>query len=234
VATTPDETLFLAAAAARVQEALAGLSGLAVEARRLPRLAAWGLGVAGLLLLVVGARRRHVIGLVGGAAVGAVAGLVLHSLELWPGLSRFGLVAAGGVALGLLGALVPPVFAFAAGALPGAVLGAEVAIGVHHGLGLLAGALALGALSLAMARVTAAAVSGVLGAALLGAAILQLLGDRPLAGEMATRPAILVGWLLVVGLAGAALQYVQAGSERARGGRGAATPPEDPAARSPE
>lgn len=238
----PAEVAFLASAAARLDEALGGLSWLAALASRRSLPEAGLLAVSGLLLLVAGARSRRVVGAVGGAGVGALAALAAAGWvqARWPEVPRPALAAAGAAALGVLGGLWPHLFVLAAGALPGAVLGVAVPVAERPLVGLAVGAAALGGLALVAAELTAVAVAAALGAGLLGGAVLALLGPRPEAEALAARPFVLLAWLVLVGAAGGALQWGRAwGRGRGRGGRGPAplSPPDPPAeraARSPE
>jgi hypothetical protein len=232
----PAEVAFLASAAARAEEALSGLAWLAGHAARLPLPMAGLLALFGGLLLAVGARRRRVIGAVGGAAVGALAVLAASA---WlrvhaPGLPLPALVAGGAAGLGALGALAPSTFVLGAGALPGAVLGVAAPIGDEPLLGLLAGAGALGGLALWMPEFVAAVTAATLGAGLLGGALLSLVAAR---AELLARPSLLLAWLVVVGAAGTAAQLGRAWGRGGRVGSAAGlTPPDRPvdrAARSP-
>ncbi|MBK9518925.1 MAG: hypothetical protein IPO09_16555 [Anaeromyxobacter sp.] len=235
MAVDPAETAFLVAAAARGEEGLAGLVGLAGLSARLPVAVGAVLAAAGIVLLVAGARWRRPMGLLGGAAVGALAALAAAPyLEArWPGLPRPALAAAGAAALAVLGVAFPPLVTFAAGALPGAVLGAAVPIAGSTAFGLLAGGLATGAVALLVADLTARALASLLGAALAGAGLLALVAASaaPEARELAARPFLLLAWLLVVGAAGVAAQRGRTGGAgRGRGGA-AVSPPDRPAAR---
>jgi hypothetical protein len=231
----PTEATFLAAAAARGEEALAGLGGLGEAAVGLPAPAAAALGLAGLLLLVAGARRRRPIGALGGAVVGALAALAARRGLAEVALSSAGLTLAGAAGLGLLGGLAPRLFVFAAGALPGAVLGAAAPIAGSPLGGALAGGAALGALALVAAEPIAVAVASTLGAALLGGAALAGALPRAVAREVVARPFLLLAWVALVGTVGAAFQLGRSFQEG--GARSApVTPPArpgDPAARSP-
>jgi hypothetical protein len=236
----PAEVAFLANAAARGEELLAGLTWLASLASGLSLPAAGALALAGAALLASGARRRRPIGMLGGAAVGALLALAAAGWveARWPTLSRSALVAAGAAGLGVLGGLWPPLFVFAAGALPGAVLGQAVPLAEQPLLGSAAGAVALGCLALVVAELTAVAVAALLGAGLLGGALLAAAGPRPEAAALAARPFLLLAWLAVVGAAGGALQLGRSWSRDAgrRSGPGRVSPPdppEDRAARSP-
>lgn len=240
MAADPAEVAFLAAAASRAEEALAGLAGLGEWAGALP----WWLGaallLAGLLLAAVGTRWPRLVGGAGGVAVGALASLAGAAwLEgRWPGLPRPALAALGAVALGLTGALLPKVALFAAGALPGAVLGAAVPIAGWAGWGVLACGAATGAVALLLSEFTAAVLAALLGAALSGAGLLALAQGSPALRALAGRPFLLLAWLLVVTVSGVAAQLGGAAGRGAKGGGRAApiSPPdrrEGRAARSP-
>lgn len=230
--TDPAEVAFLANAAARGEEVLAGLAWLASLATGLSLPAAGVLAVAGAALLASGARRRRPIGALGGAAVGALLAVSAAGWveARWPSVPRPALVAAGAGALAVLGGLWPPLFVFAAGLLPGAVLGQAVPIAEQPLLGLAAGGLALGGLALVVAEFTAVAVAAVLGAGLLGGALLAAAGPRPEAAAMAARPFLLLAWLSVVGAAGGALQLGRSWSRGGArsGGAGPLSPPDPP------
>jgi hypothetical protein len=227
----PAETAFLAWAAAQIDGALGGLTVLAGWATPLATTPAAALGVAGLLLLLAGARWAPLAGALAGAQAGALAGLVVQPW-LAPHLpigSRAALAAAGALALGLAGAAWPRLAAVAVGAVPGAVLGVGLPIAGSVLAGGVAGAAILGALALVASDLVLVGAASALGAALLGGAGLALLGSGPLARELAGVPTLLVAWLAVVGAAGVAAQRggrgsAGAGQERRRGlaGRAAA------------
>jgi hypothetical protein len=118
------------------------------------------------------------------------------------------------------GFALPAVFPFAAAALPCAWLGGQVPLAGRAAFGAAAGALLGGLLGLAFARLVASAVAALAGGLLLALGLLAVFGETPLARELAVRPAAVVGFALVVGIAGAVLQLSRS--------------PEAPAARSPE
>ncbi|MFL5366603.1 MAG: hypothetical protein ACJ781_14115, partial [Myxococcales bacterium] len=89
-----------------------------------------------------------------------------------------------------------------------------------------AGALAAGLVGLLLARVVSAAAAGLGGAFALGLGLLACFAETPLARELAGRPAALVGFALVLGIAGAALQLSAAAMSR--GGRAARSPESPP------
>jgi hypothetical protein len=236
----PAELAFLANAAARGEELLTGLSWLASQASGLSLPGAAVLGLAGALLLAVGARHRRFIGVVGGGAVGALAALAAGGWlrTRWPGLPLPALVASAAAGLAVLGGLFPPIFVCLTGALPGAVLGVAAPIADQPLYGLVAGAAALGALALWGPELVAVAVASTLGAGLLGGALLAAAGPRPEVSALAARPFLLLAWLVVVGAAGGALQLGQSwgkGTRRSGSGRGGdvapVSPPDRPAGR---
>jgi hypothetical protein len=221
VAALTGEAAFLAAAAVRLESLLSGLAWLAGRSIGLGLPAGAVLLLAGAWLLLDGARRPRALGAVGGAAAGALAVLAAQGWlgEHLPAASSWAGVAAGAVGGAVAGGLLPPAFLFAVGALPGGVLASVVEVGGSRLAGLLLGAAALGSVSVFAGRATRALAAGTIGALASGAAGLALLGawgGRPLAEELAGRPLLLVGWLLVVGVAGAARHLAAAGSAPAR------------------
>jgi len=205
----PAETAFLAAAAARLDELDGGLAWLASEALGLGWPIGVALGLAGLWLFLDAVRRRHLLGAAGGAALGALAALAARQ---WIGsglplASVWALAAAGGAGGAVLGAAAPTVVSFAAGALPGAVLGAAVEVGGSRLAGLVAGAAALGVPALIAAeatRVLLAAGMGALAAGLAGLTLASDWGARPLAQDLAAHPHLLLAWVAVLTVVGAA------------------------------
>jgi len=196
-------------------------------AARLHPLPVWGLasvGVAGLAVLLAGARWRRPVALSGGAAVGWLAGLAGAGVLGLPG-GLFPLL--GAIVLGGASLLLPSVFPFAAGGLVGAFLGGLLPV---PGQGPVAGAVALflvGGVGLMAARLLAAAAAGLAGAAVLGLALLA--GARhwqPLAA-LAARPVVLAGLMLVVAIAGAAYQAGTAWGGGGGGSRKKASPPHE-------
>jgi hypothetical protein len=207
---------------AELREALDAAGRLAAAARGLGWLGALPLAAAGAWLLLRGARRRRPIAAAGGAAVGALAAVAAGGwLSARTGIGRPVLAAVAAAAIGAGAAAAPPLFAFAAGALPGALAGWHVPLGGSAPAGAAAGALAGGAVALLLAPHVAAAVSSTLGAALLVGAGLAAGGARPFAAELAGRPAVLLGAVVVLAVAGAAFQ-----SGRAWEAPGRRPPPE--------
>jgi hypothetical protein len=197
--------------APEVRDALAGAARLASAARALGWAGALPLGAAGLWLLLDGARRRRPIAAAGGAAIGALAGAAVAG---WAsarfGVPRTAVALGAAAALGTAAAALPLAFAFAAGALPGALAGWHVPLGGSGLAGAAAGAVVAGGAALLLARLVAAAVASALGAALLCGAGLAALGGRALAAELVDRPAVLLGLVAVLAVAGAAFQSATA------------------------
>lgn len=184
------------------------------------------LSLAGFAALVAGTRRGRPLAVVGLAALGALGAVLLRGplsahLGLGATAAAGALAAAGAVA----GALAPAVLPFCLAAVPGALAGANLPLGGRAAYGAAAGALAAGLVGLLLARVVTAAAAGLGGGLALGLGLLACFDQDPLARELAGRPAVVVGFALVVGIAGAALQL-----SRAPGG---ARSPEAPGARSP-
>lgn len=186
------------------------LPDLVEAAGRLPWPAAVGAVVAGAVALGFGARARRPLAAAGGALVGLAAGAALASwIAGWvvvPGL----LVGAGSaLALGVLAGLFPPLFIFAAGALPGALLGAALPQAGQPWYGLLG--LAVGGLTaVGLARWVAAVAAAGLGAALLAVGLLAAAGDWAPARALASHPLALVALLAVLTVSGAAFQHATA------------------------
>jgi hypothetical protein len=181
------------------------------------------LALAGLGLLVVGTRQRRPLAGLGLAAVGALAAVLLRGplgahLGLSPGAAVAAFAAVGAIA----GLLAPAALPFGLAALPGALAGSGLPLGGRAEIGAAAGALAAGIVGLLLARVVTATAAGLGGGLALALGLLGCFRGEPLARELAARPALVVGFALVVGIAGAALQLT-----------GAATSPAAPAARSP-
>jgi hypothetical protein len=118
---------------------------------------------------------------------------------------------------------VPGAFPFAAGALPVALVGAEVPLAGRAVVGAAAGALLLGLAGLALGRVVSAAFASLCGGALLAAGVVAAFGKAPFARELAERPAALAGAALVLAVAGAAFQLAR--SREAPGARSPESPP---------
>jgi hypothetical protein len=218
----------LAAAAARLGEAVAALAAAAAALRPF---GTWGgalVAAAGIAGLTIGARHARVLGVWGGAAAGALAAAALHrpiqahvgfsaSLAQWASAA---LVAAGC-------GLFPGAFPLVAGALPGAAIGVEVPLGGEPALGAAAGALAGAIAGVAAPRLVGAAFASFVGAAVTVLGASAALATNPLARELAARPFALGGVAIVLAIAGTAFQAARPPP------RPALSPPEARGARSP-
>lgn len=205
-------------------EILAGANALAALVQPLGLYLGVPLAAGGAAALVAGARHRRILAVAGLAAVGALASAALRT----PLSAHLGLSAPVGAALlggagALAGLLLPAAFPFGAAALPGALAGLLVPLGGRPAAGAAAGALLAGIFGLLLGRVVSATAAALGGAFALGLGLLACFRESPLARELAGRPAALLGFALVVGIAGAALQL----------SRPPATSPAAPAARSP-
>ncbi len=190
--------------------ALRRLPDLVEATNRLPWPAAVGAAVAGVVALGFGARARRPLAVAGGALIGVAAGTALSG---WMGgwLAVPGLLsgAAGALALGVVSGIYPPLFIFAAGALPGALIGATLPQVGQPWYGLLG--LAIGGLTaLGLARWVAAVAAAGLGAALLALGLLAVAGDWPPTRVLAAHPLALVALLAVLTVSGAAFQHATA------------------------
>lgn len=203
-------------------------------ATRLPELAGplrplplWAHGLllaAGLAVAAGGARWRRPVGLAGGAATGWLAGLAAAGLLELPGrvLPAIGAALVAGGAL-----MVPPVFPFAAGALPGAFVGARLGLPGGPLAGAAIGLLLLGGLGLLGARLLAAAVAGLLGGAIAGVALLAASSHLPELRILEERPVLLAALVLLLAVSGAAFQvgFAWGGGRRPKPPRSAGPQP---------
>ena len=191
--------------------ALRRLPDLAEAARTLPAWAAVGLLLTGAAALAVGSAARRPLGAAGGALAGAAAGAaaagwVAAKASVPPLAST--MLCAGAVAI--LAGIFPPVFIFAAGALPGALVGWAFPLQGEPALGLAAGAVLGGAVALLAARWVAALTAAGLGAALVAAGLFGLAGGSPVLQALEAHPVALLAVLAVLTVAGAAFQHPRA------------------------
>lgn len=199
----PDPWQALVTAVRRLPELVEALHGL-------PWPAAAAALLAGAAVLGFGARARRPLAVAGGALVGLVAGAALAGW-LGGGVAVPGLLAAiaGAAALAVLAGLYPPLFIFAAGALPGALLASALPAPGQPWYLLLG--LALGGLvALGLARWVAAVAAAGLGAALLAAGLFGTAGDWAPTRALESHPLVLATLLAVVTVSGAAFQHATA------------------------
>ena len=205
------------------------LPSLASRLRELPWLAVAALAVAGVVALIAGARFRRPLAVAGGAALGWLAVTAAPSwVATNVGVSRQTLSVAALTLLAAGGGLFPPIFIFAAGALPGALAGSSLPIDGSPELGAAAGAAAAGIAALFLARWVAAVTAAALGAALLSAALLAAGDSRPALRVLATHPSTALALVAVLTIAGTAFQLRSAWRRavpRAKQGR-ELTPPD--------
>lgn len=194
-----------AAVSGELEPALAGLARLVAWLRAMGPVAGVALALLGAVLLTAADRLRRPVAALGGAAVGALAARAAGPLlpgHLSPAGWSWVLAILGG---GMAGA-APMAFPALAGALVGAMLGSHVPVGGRAALGA-AIAAAVGASLLAIGARTAAVALACLGGGLaLAAGIVAMAGGRELGVELAARPMVLLGFAVVVGVAGAAFQ----------------------------
>jgi hypothetical protein len=187
--------------------------GLALSA--LVRLIAWlrglgpfagvGLALAGAVLLTAADRLRRPAAVVGGAAVGALAARA-GAPVLPASLSLAGWCWLGAILCGGAAGVWPILFPALAGALVGALLGVQVPVAGQPAIGA-ALAAAVGAALLAVGARSAAVVLACLGGGLaVGVGFIVLAGGRELAAELAARPLVVLGFAVVMCVAGAAFQ----------------------------
>jgi hypothetical protein len=209
------------------QDVLDAVAALAARAAAHGPSAGIPLCLAGAIALTVAARRRRPLAIVGLAGVGAVSAVLLGG----PIRFHLGLTAAQAAALlaacgAVAGAIFPSTFPFGAAALVGAVAGSWVPLAGRSALGAAAAGLVAGLLGLALARIVAAAAASLAGGLLLALGLLASFAARPLARELTARPAAILGFALVAGIAGAAFQIAGRASPReGSGARSRGSPP---------
>ncbi len=174
--------------------------------------------LAGLALLVAGARLGRVLACGGGSLVGWLAGSLVAphvhgwlpaTLPPWIGVAM----------LGLGSLLAPALYPIALGLLPGLLLGFQVPIGDRAWVGAVAGGAALALLALWLRRLVLAATAAVAGAILVSLALLAATRQVPSLLPLARSPSLLAVIAAALAVAGTAYQ-LGAGVER-KGRRGA-------------
>jgi hypothetical protein len=162
-----------------------------------------GLGVA---LLVAGARLGRVLAAAGAAGVGWLAGsLLTPSFQLW-NLPPETPAWAAALMLGVLALGAPEVFSVALGAIPGALLGMQVAVAGRAWVGGFAGAVVLALVALWLRKLVLAATAAGAGAALVLVALVALSARVPRLAALAQRPLLVAATAGVLAVAGAAYQ----------------------------
>jgi hypothetical protein len=211
-------------AAALLQSWWAAAMKLASRAPELARALASGswpaeglAALAGLALLVAGARLGRILACGGGAVVGWLAGaLVAPHLHGWLPATLPPWI--GVAALGLGSLLAPALYPLALGLLPGLLLGFQMPIGDRAWAGALAGGVALALLAIWLRRFVLAATAAVAGAVLVSLALLAATRQVPALLPLARSPSVLALVGATLAVAGTAYQ-LGAGVQR-RDGRG--------------
>ncbi|HTP53025.1 MAG TPA: hypothetical protein VMK42_20210 [Anaeromyxobacteraceae bacterium] len=201
---------FLADLAGAVEATMGWTATLSAEVARAPWPVPAGLLALGLVELLAGARLRRPVAAVGGAAVGALAAASFREpLGHLVGLSPQAL---GGVAAALLGGACgafPPVFPFAAGALPGALAAAALAPESQGPVARAVGALVGGVAGLLLARLVAASVAAALGALAVSLGLAGALARAGIGG-FSRHPAAVLAAAAVLAVVGIAFQLPDA------------------------
>jgi len=176
--------------------------------------------LAGLVVLLVGARARRPVAVVGAAGVAAVAVRLLgREAGAALGLSPAALPAVAAAVAGAAAAIVPQVFPVLAGALPGALLGELLAPAGRRVEALAAGA-ALGAVvGFLAARLVASAAASLAGALAVAIGASGALRATPPGRALLAHPTALLAAAVILAVAGTAFQLPRAW------GRGDSGPP---------
>jgi hypothetical protein len=167
--------------------------------------------LAGLVVLLFGARARRPVAVVGAAGVAAVAVRILgrEGAEV-VGLSPAALSAVAAAVAGASAAIVPQVFPVLAGALPGALLG-ELVAPAGRRLEVVAGAAALGAvLGFFAARLVASTVASLAGALAVSIGAAGALRATLPGRALLAHPTALLAAAIVLAAAGTAFQLPRA------------------------
>jgi len=203
----PADLPTLAALARRLEDALAGLGAATTFVRGAGHVVAGGAALAGLAALTVAGRAERALSGLGGAAAGALGAYTFRSaLSLHLGLSLPFTALALGALCGVLSAALPRLFPFVAAAVPAAAVGLSVPLLGRPWAGALAAALVAGALAAAFARGVSVVLASFGGGLLLAVGGLALLDGYGLAAAAASRPLVVVGFAVVLAVAGTALQ----------------------------
>lgn len=194
----------LAATTAPLVDAVAALADASAALRPFGPWAGALVLAAGIAALTVGARHGRVLAVWGGAAVGSLAAVGLQrpiqaGLGIGPSIAVWACALAVAAGCGIF----PRAFTFVAGALPGALLGAEVLGGA---VGPVAGGLLGGIAGVAVGRLVTAAFASFTGGALAALGLSAALAPWAFGRELGARPFALAAVALVLGIAGTAFQ----------------------------
>jgi hypothetical protein len=186
---------------------------------------------AGLLVLLVGARARRPVAVVGGAGVAAVAAHLLgEPASAALGIPVSTLAVASAAVAGAIAAVVPQVFPALAGALPGALLAGLLAPAERKlevlAAGALLGGLLGGLLGVLAARPVAAAVASGVGALAVSIGAAGALQGTGPGRALLAHPTAILAAAAILAVAGTAFQFSRAWG---RGGKSSSgKPPPSP------
>jgi len=212
-----------AAVEAALRDAGGWAAGVAGELGRSPWPVSAGVVVAGLAVMLFGARARRPVAVAGAAGVAAVAAQWMGTRAgALLGMPPSTLAAVAAAVTGAVAALVPQVFPALAGAFPGALL-AELFAPADRKLEVLAaGALLGGVLGVLAARPVAAVVASGAGALAVAVGAAGALRGTAPGRALLAHPSAILAAAAILAVAGTAFQYSRAWG---RGGEASARKP---------
>ena len=215
-----------AAVEAALRDAAGWAAGVASELGRSPWPYSAGMVAAGLLVLLVGARARRPVAVVGGAGVAAMAAHLLGEPACAAqGIPVSTLAVVSAAVAGALAAVVPQVFPALAGALPGALLAGLLAPAERKLEVLAAGALLGGLLGVLAARPVAAAVASGFGALAVSVGAAGALQGTGPGRALLAHPTAILAAAAILAVAGTAFQLSRAWGRGAKPSPGKPPPP---------
>lgn len=192
---------------ARIVEGLDGLARIASWVRAAGVGVQGGVAILGILALTVVGRAERALAGLGGAAAGALFALAFHSrLDLMVGLGPAKAVPLFALIGGAVSAIIPRLFPFLAIALPAGLVGVEFPIAGRPWLGGLVVAVVAGLIAAVFARGAGIILVSFVGGLALTVAGVGLIGEHHLAASIDSRPLVLCGFAIVLGIAGSAYQ----------------------------
>jgi hypothetical protein len=205
---------------ASLRDAGRWVSGVAEELGRSPWPVPFAVVVAGLVVLLFGARARRPVAVAGAAGAAALAAQWLATRPgLTPPIPVSTLTAVAAAVCGALAVVVPQIFPALVGALPGALL-AELLVPPDRRLeGIAAGALLGALLGFAGSRLVASAVASGLGAVAVAVGAMGALRGTASGRVLQAHPTATLAAALILAIAGTAFQFSRAW------GRGSGAPP---------
>jgi len=167
--------------------------------------------LAGLVVLLFGARARRPVAALGAASVAAAAASWLGApVGSALGLSPSMLAVSSAAAAGAFAALLPPIFPALAGALPGALLAVLLAP-TDRRLEVLAAGAVLGAVAgFLAARLIASVIASAVGAMAVALGATGALRATSVGRALHDHPVAILAAAVVLAVAGAAFQYPKA------------------------